>query len=72
MFFINRLMLKKGIEPEFRENDMKRRDLLKQVRAGKVDLDSLPLPVFESEEERAERLKALEEALKAEEEGKEL
>ena len=30
------------------------------------------LPVRESEEERNERLKALEEALKAEEEGKEL
>jgi hypothetical protein len=42
------------------------------VRAGEVDLDSLPLPVFESEEERAERIKALEEALKAEEEGKEI
>ncbi len=72
MFFINRVMLKKGIEPTYRENDVKRRDLLKKVRAGEVDLDSLSLPVFESEEEREERLKALEEAMKAEEEGKEL
>ena len=72
MFFINRHMLKKGIEPTYRENDIKRRELLHKVRAGEIDLDSLPLPVLESEEERAERLKALEEALKAEEEGKEL
>ena len=72
LFFLNRALLKKGIEPEYRENDLKRKELLKKVRAGEVDLDTLPLPVFESEEEREERLKALEEALKAEEEGKEL
>ena len=53
-------------------HDVKRRELLRQYRAGKLDLDKLTLPVLESEEERAERLKALEEALKAEEEGKEL
>ena len=72
MYMINRIMLKKGIEPAYRENDLKRRELLKKVRAGEVSLDSLPLPIFESDEEREERLKALEEALKAEEEGKEL
>ncbi len=72
LFFINRYMLLAGIEPTYRENDLKRRELLHKVRAGEVSLDSLPLPVFESEEERAERMKALEEALKAEEEGKEL
>ena len=72
LFIINRIMLKKGIEPTYRENDIKRRELLKKVRAGEVSLASLPLPVFESEEEREERMKALEEALKAEEEGKEL
>ena len=72
MFLLNRSMLKKGVEPVYKENDVKRRDMLKKVRAGEVDLDDLPLPVFESEEEHEERLKALEEALKAEEEGKEL
>ncbi|MBR0113248.1 MAG: hypothetical protein IJM02_05835 [Clostridia bacterium] len=69
---INGALLRKGIEPTYRENDPKRKEMLKKVRAGEVDLDSLSLPVFESEEERAERIKALEEALKAEEEGKEL
>ena len=72
VFFLNHLMLRQGIEPTYRENDVKRRELLKQVRRGEVDLDSLPLPVMESPEEREERMKALQEALKAEEEGKEL
>ena len=72
LYFVNRLMLAKGIEPAYRENDIKRRELLHKVRDGDVDLDSLSLPVMESPEERETRLKALEEALKAEEEGKEL
>ncbi|MBQ7638117.1 MAG: hypothetical protein IJS90_04375, partial [Clostridia bacterium] len=53
MFFINRNMLKKGIEPTYRENDVKRREMLHRLRAGEIDLDSLSLPVFESEEEHA-------------------
>ena len=72
LYYINRLMLQGGIEPTYRENDIKRRDLLKKVRAGEVNLDSLSLPVMESPEEREERLRALREALKAEEEDKEL
>ena len=72
MFMINRYMLKKGLEPKYRENDPKRREILKKVRAGEIDLDSLPLPVLEREDEREERIHALEEAMKAEEEGKEL
>ena len=71
VYLVNSAMLKKGIEPEYKENDLKRRELLLQVRAGDVDLDTLPLPVFESEEEREIRMKQLEEALIAEEEGKE-
>ncbi len=72
LFIINGLVLKKGIEPVYKENDLKRKEMLKRVRAGEVDLDSLPLPVFESEEERDKRLNDLKEAMKAEEEGKEL
>lgn len=72
LFLLNRAIIKADIEPVYRENDLKRKELLKKVRAGEIDLDSLPLPIFESDEEREERLKALEEALKAEEEGKEL
>jgi hypothetical protein len=72
MFLINGALLKKGIEPTYREFDPKRKELLKKARSGEVDIDSLTLPVFESEEEREERVRALEEALKIEEEGKEL
>lgn len=72
LFLLNQWLLKKGVEPKYRENDIKRKEMLKKVRAGEVNLDDLPLPVFESQQEHAERLKALEEALKAEEEGKEL
>lgn len=72
LYYLNSALLKKGIEPTYREFDPKRKELLKKYRAGEVDLDSLTLPVFESEEEREERIKALEEALKIEEEGKEL
>ncbi len=72
IILLNSALLKKGIEPTYRENDPKRKELLKKVRSGEVDIDSLSLPIFESEDERAERIKALEEALKAEEEGKEI
>ena len=66
IFLLNRAILKKGIDPVYREYDPKRRDLLRQVRAGLVDLDDLPLPVFESEEEYAERMKALQHTLEEE------
>ncbi len=72
MYLLNKALLKKGIEPTYREFDPKRKEVLKKVRSGEIDIDSLTLPVFESEEEREERVKALEEALKIEEEGKEL
>ena len=71
-YLINKKLLANGIEPTYRENDIRRKEILRQVRAGEVSLDDLPLPVLESEEEREERMKSLEEALKAEEEGKEL
>ena len=69
LFFLNCALQKKGMEPTYREYDPRRRDLLKLVRRGEVDLDSLPLPVFESEEEHEERMKALRQTLKEEEEG---
>jgi len=65
-YLLNRAILKKGIEPTYREFDPKRRDLLKQVRAGLVDLDDLSLPVFESEEEHKARMQALENTVKEE------
>ena len=66
LFIINSVLLKKGLTPVYRQFDPKRKELLAKVRKGEIDLDDLPLPVFESEEEHDERLRALNEALKAE------
>lgn len=68
LFFINRALLQKGIEPTYREYDAQRKALLRQVRRGETDLDDLPLPVFESEAERAARLQASQTSQRAQEE----
>lgn len=47
----------KGIE--IKEIDQKRIELYKKYKAGEVNLDDLPLPVFESEEERQKRENAM-------------
>ena len=59
-------MLRKGVEPVYREFDPKRKELLKKVRAGEVNLDDLPLPIFESEEEYATRMKEFQQAMEEE------
>ncbi|MCR4594530.1 MAG: hypothetical protein K5761_05695 [Clostridiales bacterium] len=66
LVFINTKMLKKGVEPVYREYDPKRRELLKKVKKGEIDLDDLPLPVFESEEERENRLREFQHAMEEE------
>lgn len=72
VYFVCNLKISKSeIKLDLRENDLERRDTLRKVRSGEINLDELSLPVFESEKEKEERLKALEEALKKEEEGKE-
>jgi len=71
-FFLNRSLRKNGIPVKYREYDPKRVELLKKLKKNEISVDDLSLPVFESDEEREERLKELKEALKAEEEAKEL
>ena len=66
LFIINKMIDKKGIEPTYREYDPKRREMLKQYRAGELDLDTLSIPIFESEEEKAQREADLKAALEAE------
>lgn len=51
---INILFVKKKIEPEFNETDIKRRDMNRKVKKGEVSLDDLPCPVFEEEEVAAD------------------
>ena len=66
LLIINSKMLKKGIEPVYREFDPKRKELLKKVRKGEIDLDELTLPVFESEEEYNTRMSEFEQAMQEE------
>ena len=64
IFVLNLLVIKKNITPDIKEVDVKRVELRKKIKAGEVTLGELPLPVFESEEEKAKRLEE-EEASKA-------
>lgn len=66
LVIINVKMLKKGISPVYREFDPKRKELLAKVKKGEVDLDSLPLPVFESEEEYQTRMNEFKHAMEEE------
>lgn len=68
---INLKIHKADITLNVKENDYLRKDTLKKVKSGEISLDDLPLPIYETEEEKEARIKALEEALKNEEEGKE-
>ena len=66
LYLLNRALLKKGVEPTYREFDPKRREMLKKLRKGEVDLDDLPLPIYESAEEYEARMKALRHTLEEE------
>lgn len=57
MFIVNLVIIKRGIKPEYKEVDLQRIEMRKKVKSGAVQLADLPLPVFESEEERQTRLK---------------
>lgn len=57
-FILNHLVIIKNIEPEIKEVDILRVEMRKKVKSGEVSLSELPLPVFESEEERDKRLEA--------------
>lgn len=56
IFVLNHLVVRKNIQPEIKEVDIKRTELNKKVKSGQVSLDDLPLPVFETEEEKEKRL----------------
>lgn len=71
IFILNHFVIKKNIQPQIKEVDLKRVELNKKVKKGEVSLDDLPLPVFETEEEKAERLKKEEESRALAQKGKE-
>ncbi len=57
IFVLNHLVIRRNIQPEIKEVDIKRVELNKKVKAGEISLDDLPMPVFESEEEKEKRLR---------------
>lgn len=70
IFILNHLVIKKNIQPQVKEVDLKRVELNKKVKKGEASLDDLPLPVFETEEEKQERLKKEEESRALAQKGK--
>lgn len=56
IFALNMLVINKNIMPDIKDVDLKRVELRKRIKAGEITLDELPLPVFETEEEKAKRL----------------
>lgn len=70
IFILNHLVIKKNIQPQVKEVDLKRVEFNKKVKKGETSLDDLPLPVFETEEEKEERLKKEEESRALAQKGK--
>lgn len=58
---LNAVLLKKGIEVKYREGDLYRVEMLRRYKKHEITLDELPLPVYETEEEKAERERKTEE-----------
>ena len=58
-FFLNYSIYKNDEPLPIKEVDLKRSELHKEIKAGKVDIDSLPMPIFETEEERIARENAI-------------
>ncbi|MBQ6932472.1 MAG: hypothetical protein IJN38_10110 [Clostridia bacterium] len=56
IFILNLSVIRKNITPYIKEVDLKRVEMRKKIKAGEVTLDELPIPVFETEEEKAKRL----------------
>lgn len=56
---INVIMYKQNVQPFIKDVDIKRIELSAKVKKGEVQLDDLPMPIYETEEEREARLNAL-------------
>ena len=52
VFVVNLLLVKKGIPVEYDEGMVERAEIYKKVKAGEIDIDSLPQPIVETEETR--------------------
>lgn len=58
MMIVNIIMLGKNIVPVYEEVDLQRVAVHKRIKSGELTYDDLPMPVFESDEERARREKS--------------
>ena len=65
MLALNLIMCIKGIEIKYKPGDLYRVEVSQKLKAGKIKISELPLPVFETEEEKAQRLAEFEEQRKA-------
>ena len=63
VFAIELVVLVKKYEVPFKEGDLYRIEVYRKLRKGKITLDELPYPITETEEERAERLRAIEDTV---------
>lgn len=68
-FFINYKIYKEDLPLKLRTYDLERKETLRKIKSGEITFADLPIPVFETDEEREARFKELEEMLKTEEEG---
>lgn len=56
LLIVNVMIIKRNIAPVYKQIDLDRVAMHKRVKKGEVKFTDLPLPVFESEEEREKRL----------------
>ena len=59
----NALLVKKGITVQYKEGDLYRVEIAGKVKRGEIALADLPQPIFETEEERVAREKAIEDTV---------
>ncbi len=56
--FINIKMYKENAQIVIKEVDLKRIEIAKKVKSGEIKLEDLPMPIFETEEEKNARINA--------------
>lgn len=63
VFVPNLLLAVKGVNIKYKEGDLYRVDIAKKLKRGEIKLEDLPQPIFETEEERIERERAIEDTV---------
>lgn len=63
VFTLNIILLTKGYEIRFKDGDLYRTEIYRELKKGRITLEELPYPITETEEEKAERLRAIEDTV---------